>query len=137
MRPSQYINNKQTATTVWGLNPLPVCDPHKARILTQNTHRQVNRYKKTIHTQKSSLLYVRHKSFLFRYYISFPYQMVTRLQPTTEIPRPNLNLQLEKNTSRCITLVHSGPPLRRNLYLKLCHVPLYFPKENLWYLQLP
>lgn len=130
--PSQYINAEQTTNYNLGTPQsrlsLPQCKGHDSGHTYTNVHIQ--------NSNSCAKLYFRQHTNSFYYYTSF--------LPSHKLRNDNTDSKtqclthslvkifqiLKKKISLCITIIHCEPAPGKNLYLRLCHVPLEFPKEK-------
>lgn len=132
IRPSQYIKNKQTTNNGLGTQFF-LFATLKLRSVTEHTYTNVQMQilKKNPHTKIAFMQCTNsfYSITIFLFYIKWLQDRIL----LKKFQRRNLDLQLrgkKKNTSLCVTVIHSGPSPRRNLQLRLYHVPLWFPKDE-------
>lgn len=127
IRPSRCIKNKHTSNKFEDslLNPLFVCHSHGVGD-SQNgdsEHTHTNAQVKKKNSQKNCLYFMQCTNSFYSITTFLFYIKPSQDHILLDSKYPMLTYSLEKNTALCVTVIHSGLPARRNIYLRLYYVP--------------
>lgn len=92
------------------------------RMVTLNTHICKCTGKKKKISQKNCLYFMQCTNSFYSITTFLFYIKPSQDHILLESKYPLLTYSLEKNTALCVTVIHSGPPVRRNIYLRLYYV---------------